>query len=1113
MSSPLDLRNLLVNYVEYNEYVFDQARLKVTAQLQPIPDDSNRTIVGRRYLIRVTGQIVPRKNIPRLDAADYQSSFNSVALNDDAFSVGATVDPEIDAIIHRLSVYGKPLRIVGQGVGNIYVNTIDPATGKFTPDIDFGPKPKLLSLKPLGLGKAWFIDWQVETSVMTCRGEKLDSNDIDFNNWENRIRSFVFTVQTGVNTSGYESRSIKGSLKIISPVFKSHTPDEHDPNTTRSTYGQADTLNTLPPALRGTAVISHITPPVPAGAPYPLEYPVEHSINNLQNVNTRHPDYPRYNPTNAPVRRYPRIQHKYLYETIDQWKEYVYNKFPLPYGYKRKSFDFNMEFDKAVATFVIVDEEAPPFSLVRNYIKVEGKQVTESKTEGLFRLFHSEISMTFHLPKYVYAPKYIPNAYVDPNLPTSDNEENISAVVRAYGRNTPRGRNVPRGFNRVTEPFKRMPGKLEAYLDFLRVVYQRFVLSLFNTKRDYDRYLTVHRGIATLRGNNPLGLTFISEANANEIIRRLEETFKIINLHGKNVKAGYVLPLNWRTEEQLAANDISFSLKFLVTSDISNIFYMTGHGLPMIIASDIVAADELFRQAEAFANNEVPLSQEEVNNALESMRGSTSVNQAVSRFDNAIRPIINNRRHTLVKAIFESGYSDVLAHTRWVDSMKYSAMNPRGGGNIWIDPSQDILHNICAGRTVIPNLSYIAGSRIRNIPYNPVPQNAPPSINMNFSETERILEVLAGGSEELANLLNNIIDSTPVLPQLYIKPQSTGTLNVHGKAPSLEYNISDDHYSYQFTAEKGDDGFPEVECEVAEESEDEYGENDSKFINGQESTENLIGGASSFGTELIMEDRTTFNGITLSLANSLANSPDNNTDHANYNLNTYELFNLKTFKEDSQLSQTWASSFDSSMSLVSSFVNSLMSRPPPDQAWVEYKSDVRVITENNNVLHKLLPKKEYSPKTVPESSNTDLRTYFDRAIPLGPDNLIGEDLDNRDYFSCPHEEDVIQYLGSPTNMVLLKGYAVRSNYPVIPPTLLRYGGKRAYQRKRDVNQSVIGSMSGPIYLCEWEITYLIRSTPTGILAIPDNPIHTQEGVNYYGTNAFKDRLEIFVPTE
>ncbi len=188
-----------------------------------------------------------------------------------------------------------------------------------------------------------------------------------------------------------------------------------------------------------------------------------------------------------------------------------------------------------------------------------------------------------------------------------------------------------------------------------------------------------------------------------------------------------------------------------------------------------------------------------------------------------------------------------------------------------------------------------------------------------------------------------------------------------------------------------------------------------------------------------------------------------------------------------------ASLYNNSTQLITNFVNEAFKNMAPDKTWMEYDSDLTIITNNNLIEHKVLPKVDLRPRSITKSVGTEIETSFNEEVQFGPDSIReAEKLRSQYWLTNPPPDNVIQILGNCSTIIMLTGHARRAHYQPIAPILLRYGGKRAYQLYRRERKKQVDSLSGVVYTNDWEIAYVLKNSPAGFLPAPNNPFLEDE---------------------
>lgn len=1075
----------LASYIEYDGYVFNQ-NCKLKISLAPNEDPAKRITESKTYKIQVNGYITPRPNIgqdvsiPPLDLSLKAASQLQIPTRtnndnpqngpDNRYAVNATTDNEMKLLLCRLSEAGKTLRVFGQGFGALYVNCINPATGIYVPDITHGPKPRVVSCELIGFKKAWYISWQCDVTIMSCC-----DHDVSFNDPNNRIRSFIYSVASSINSSGYDTRTIKGSLNIISPIYR---------GSKNAPYGRTEISNTLPADLQRNSVVPHVNPPPPAGGRLDITKPFESSKRTGATKITRGPEFPEADGPlpNNPLPRSAGDNNigRYLYETIDQWKEYITNKICVPFGYRRDQQEFEESPDKTVINFTIVDKETPPFGLAAKYSKIKGSHRTQAKNRVNFFKFESTLEMTFMFPKFINSPMYL-----QPNQ-TNKVRTLQANGISVFGRGD---KPIPLGFGYVTEAFKRIPNKIEAYLDFIRIVYQRFAMSLLRARNPNSNNSGIMNFIRNLLPFLVGGGIVANELEAEER-RDLDNSIRsATGVSKRNGNPGIFYPISWQVNESIPDLEITFTMGYAIVSDLYNIFACTGHGLPLIICSDL-DADRTLLEAQQIANV-----------------GSRAARNRQNF----------NRQSAYIASMLTSRYTDIIAHERWLNSMRYSVINPRGSGNLYEDPSSDYISNVCSNNNPLKCLK--SSTETANTVAEPLIPLVPEILGL---PNLRTLPRPVTGGNTIGSINSNSSTQVPVFNNTSggIRPQelndnyggAAGMGNVElPKNNSDPSNADRDHGEINRNGVAGTDDF--------------YGQGDYAYITsgGTIGSTPYMAGASPYGSYAKVTTRNLYaSGLDLFIVENLGTTipgiyrKENRSD---LTVSQYDVFsdNLK----DNTDVLNFAGFFDSSSSLVNNFIVEAIGFLAPECSWIEYTSDITTDTDNNLVVHVLQPKKDLSPTSIPEGTNTHVETNFDRITNIGPGGILGELQENAYQFEHPPYDHVIQYLGAPVTRIFLRGKAMRVGYEVVPPTLLRYGGKRAFQVRRRFSQRIVGQSIAPIYYGEWDIEYIVRNTPVGLLPVPDNPLNkleidnqVQEDNNGFVFNYFDKEnqvVDLFVP--
>jgi hypothetical protein len=182
--------------IAYNGFVFPaQSHWSITQQ--EIPDISGRTVTKRKYTLTV--QAILTSEVMAFDAG----SAPTASLDMSAY---------IPALRTRLSTYGSYLVLNQVGFGNMTITsdtTLNtPAAGTtLVYDIDFGPKPHIETLEPVGDNKALQLIWSCSFTLIDCQGDPTGASPGPFG-------EFAFGVVWSLDERRLTTRTIRGQLQI-----------------------------------------------------------------------------------------------------------------------------------------------------------------------------------------------------------------------------------------------------------------------------------------------------------------------------------------------------------------------------------------------------------------------------------------------------------------------------------------------------------------------------------------------------------------------------------------------------------------------------------------------------------------------------------------------------------------------------------------------------------------------------------------------------------------------------------------------------------------------------------------------------------------------------------
>lgn len=995
MGVPIFNSPFLGHLVEYNGYKFSP-RCKTQIGIRSNEDESKRIETSRTYFIKVSGYITPRRPIPGDESGNgiqlMRPNPQVPAPGYDPFHAFATTDSEINIVRCKLTEQGKTLRYTGNGMGDLYVNTLNPNNGQFIQDLNFGPKCRINILRPVGFNKSWYIEWECETTIQSC----CSSGDLlNYNIPAKRIQEFNYAVSYNINSDGYARRTITGKLVIIPPMYRENfpllplgaiNPKNADTQKLIDDYNNAlADLSVIQANLSAILFDADVIVKSWADIVDRLDAKTQEKIAALipqlvimaESGATAVQMSLKFMGIVGPVISEP------LSDLIIKKVTISNNLTSLYLDLKVAEQAVNIAAQNMIKLVKISDGIAKtptseplflssnpdliPINLtfgpykednignLQNYETVDQYRELISNSiiipfnhhriEQRFDVSIDKRTMRFSIideekPSFSFVPGY---SKVTLNQNTSSSQVGFhkwsSTLTGAF--KLPKfinANNAKSGYSKIDYSNdtigKIFPLKIQAFQDFMKVVFQRFALSLAKSN-----------SVLKVSIPNPN----MAPGQASIISRELN--------------VGAIFPVKFSVNENVLDNEISFSITYSIIQDMRYIWQMTGHGLPCILCADL--------------------------------GGSNKINSLNSD------PVLR-----YAGAIFFSNYTDSLIHKDWLISQQFSSVSPRGSGNLILDRTYDKPINSCNSgfdiNTVIP-------------------------IHGDSSNPLAILGKATKSFTDIITFNSNNIQSTSSYTQ-------------------QEYN------------------------------------NYKDFISGLVQGGSLIGSFlrkipilnSQYDIDLFLEDDFAINGY------PGQNAPD--TVIGQYSTATFE--NNQSFGQTEDVS-SFLSGLDNT---VNNKILDAMGPPSPENSWILYESDLELLTENKILRHKLLPKFDLSPQSPDYNLSTYIENHWDDLYPLGPDNVVGESLDSTTYLDNQPLDDIIQIAASPSNTIRLIGSAMRVGYQVIPPTLITYGGKRAYQRKRRVIQRPYGLYQSLVYVCAWEIEYILAGTPIGPLNSPDNPL-------------------------
>lgn len=200
-----------VGIASYNGYVFPPA-ISCKVQIEPVYETSRRAVKWWKHTMTLEFVVVPQLNpIATLDPAG-------------AFAGTACVDVNVESLKRTIQVPGAELVFTLKGLG-----TAEPNTNANTfvvnrlNDLDFGPKPILLTWESIGSNKAIRVQWSVEFNLLLCcyNDYFLDgvcdnpaASYFDPNN--PHYTEFSYSMSWSVDDEGWTQRVLVGTAETFS---------------------------------------------------------------------------------------------------------------------------------------------------------------------------------------------------------------------------------------------------------------------------------------------------------------------------------------------------------------------------------------------------------------------------------------------------------------------------------------------------------------------------------------------------------------------------------------------------------------------------------------------------------------------------------------------------------------------------------------------------------------------------------------------------------------------------------------------------------------------------------------------------------------------------------
>lgn len=178
----------------YNGVRFDNPLYKTKVESQVIYDDANRMVKCIEHTIDTTAYVIAGNN---------------------------ETDATLEDLRIRLTETGAELIYRDKGFGDLIVNSDD----SDVEDVEWGPKPKLMSFIPIGNSRTALVHWKVSTRIPEC----TDAH------YRNQLMAGCWTVEWDIDGQGYTVISYSGYIEI---------PLTFDPENFRRLRDNADAYRT-----------------------------------------------------------------------------------------------------------------------------------------------------------------------------------------------------------------------------------------------------------------------------------------------------------------------------------------------------------------------------------------------------------------------------------------------------------------------------------------------------------------------------------------------------------------------------------------------------------------------------------------------------------------------------------------------------------------------------------------------------------------------------------------------------------------------------------------------------------------------------------------------------
>jgi hypothetical protein len=156
--------------ISYNGFVFPVETETTDVSVKPVYDQAERTVTASRFSLTIR-----------------------TIINADSY---LALENTLEAIVVRLTHPAKPFAYRGRGLPI----TINVFGGR---DVNWGPKPRVISFKPLGGGRTAELTWTVDVEIPTCYAAAY-SGPMEFN----------FSLAYEVARNGSTTRTYSGHVRV-----------------------------------------------------------------------------------------------------------------------------------------------------------------------------------------------------------------------------------------------------------------------------------------------------------------------------------------------------------------------------------------------------------------------------------------------------------------------------------------------------------------------------------------------------------------------------------------------------------------------------------------------------------------------------------------------------------------------------------------------------------------------------------------------------------------------------------------------------------------------------------------------------------------------------------